>query len=91
MENIDIVLGVGMFTVVVVALVLVILAAKSQLVASGPVRIVINEQKTVEVPAGGKLLGALADAGVFVSSACGGGGTWTAMFACTSRFCLCST
>ena len=31
--------------------------------------------KTVEVPAGGKLLGALADAGVFVSSACGGGGT----------------
>ena len=27
------------------------------------------------VPAGGKLLGALADAGVFVSSACGGGGT----------------
>ena len=75
MEFFDIVLGVGMFTAVVVALVLVILAAKSQLVASGPVKIVINEQKTVEVPAGGKLLGALADAGVFVSSACGGGGT----------------
>ena len=71
----DIVLGVGMFTAVVVALVLVILAAKSQLVASGPVKIVINDQKTVEVPAGGKLLGALADAGVFVSSACGGSGT----------------
>ena len=63
MEFFDIVLGVGMFTAVVVALVLVILAAKSQLVASGPVKIVINEQKTVEVPAGGKLLGALADAG----------------------------
>lgn len=75
MDYFSIVLGVGMFTLVVVALVLVILAAKSQLVASGPVKIVINEQKTVEVAAGGKLLGALADAGVFVSSACGGGGT----------------
>ena len=68
-------LGVVMFTAVVIALVLIILAAKRQLVASGPVRILINEQKTIEVPAGGKLLGALADAGVFVSSACGGGGT----------------
>ena len=68
-------LGVAMFTIVVIALVLLILAAKSQLVASGPVKIMINQQKEIEVPAGGKLLGALADAGVFVSSACGGGGT----------------
>lgn len=68
-------LGILMFTVVVIALVLLILAAKKQLVASGPVKILINNQKTIEVPAGGKLLGALADAGVFVSSACGGGGT----------------
>ncbi len=68
-------LGVAMFTGVVLALVLVILAAKSRLVASGPVKIMINHQKEIEVPAGGKLLGALADAGVFVSSACGGGGT----------------
>lgn len=67
--------GVTMFTLVVVALVLLILVAKSQLVASGPVKIMINEQKEIEVPAGGKLLGALADAGIFVSSACGGGGT----------------
>ncbi len=71
----EIFLGVTMFTAVVIALVLVILAAKQQLVASGPVKILINDQKTVEVPAGGKLLSALADAGVFVSSACGGGGT----------------
>lgn len=70
-----IVLGVVMFTVVVLALVGLILAAKQQLVPSGPVKILINNQKTVTIPAGGKLLGALADAGVFVSSACGGGGT----------------
>ena len=70
-----IILGVLMFTLVVLALVAVILAAKNQLVASGPVKIVVNEQKEIEVPAGGKLLGALSDAGIFVSSACGGGGT----------------
>lgn len=70
-----VVFGVIMFTVVIIALVAFILAAKSQLVASGPVKILINGQKEIQVPAGGKLLGALADAGIFVSSACGGGGT----------------
>lgn len=71
----EVFLGVAMFTLVVLALVAVILVAKSRLVASGDVAIEVNEQKTIEVPAGGKLLGALADAGIFVSSACGGGGT----------------
>lgn len=68
-------LGVVMFTVVVLVLVMMILAAKKRLVPSGPVKILINDQKEVEVPAGGKLLGVLADQGIFVSSACGGGGT----------------
>ena len=71
----DVLLGVAMFTLVVLALVALILAAKSQLVASGSVNILVNEQKTLEVPVGGKLLGALSDEGIFVSSACGGGGT----------------
>ena len=71
----EVLIGMLMFTVVVLALVLMILAAKAKLVATGNVNIRINEQKEVSVPAGGKLLGALADAGVFVSSACGGGGT----------------
>lgn len=71
----EILLGVGMFTAVVLALVLVILLAKWQLVAAGSVAITVNEQKTIEVPAGGKLLEALANQGIFVSSACGGGGT----------------
>ncbi len=70
-----ILLGVAMFTIVVVALVFLIMAFRSQLVATGPVKIMVNNQKQIEVPAGGKLLGALADAGIFVSSACGGGGT----------------
>jgi Na+-transporting NADH:ubiquinone oxidoreductase subunit F len=53
----------------------VILLAKKALVASGDVTITINEQKEIKVAAGGKLLGALAGEGIFVSSACGGGGT----------------
>ncbi len=73
MENI--ILGVLMFTGTVTALVSLILIAKSQLVASGLVKVLINDQKLIEVPAGGKLLSALADNNVFVSSACGGGGT----------------
>lgn len=71
----EIILGVLTFTIVVLALVVVILIAKSFLVSSGNVKIMVNGQKEIEVPAGGKLMGALADAGIFVSSACGGGGT----------------
>ncbi|MGI4993328.1 NADH:ubiquinone reductase (Na(+)-transporting) subunit F [Halobacteriovorax sp. GFR7] len=70
-----IILGVLMFTVVVLALVLVILFAKSKLVSSGDVKLTINGEKVVHIPAGGKLLNALADQKLFVSSACGGGGT----------------
>lgn len=71
----EIVLGVAMFSGIVLGLVAFIVAARSKLVASGPVQIHINEQKTITIPAGGKLLNALANEGVFVSSACGGGGT----------------
>ncbi|MFT5573954.1 MAG: Na+-transporting NADH:ubiquinone oxidoreductase subunit F [Cryomorphaceae bacterium] len=68
-------LGVGFFTVIVLTLVAIILFAKSKLVESGNVKITINGEKTIEVPAGGKLLGVLAENSLFVPSACGGGGT----------------
>lgn len=68
-------LGVAFFTAIVLVLVMIILAAKAKLVASGPVTITINGEKEITVPAGGKLLGALAEHQLFVSSACGGGGT----------------
>ena len=73
----EVISGVGMFTGVVLALVTIILVARSRLVPSGNVRILINddESKALSVPAGGKLLNVLADNKVFVSSACGGGGT----------------
>ena len=71
----EIILGVVFFTFIVVALVFVILGAKSKLVAEGGVDILINDEKTIHVPIGAKLLTALADNNLFVSSACGGGGT----------------
>ncbi|MEM8865074.1 MAG: NADH:ubiquinone reductase (Na(+)-transporting) subunit F [Planctomycetota bacterium] len=70
-----VVFGILLFTAIVLALVAIIMVAKWQLVPSGDVKVVINDQKTITIPAGGKLLNALADEGVFVSSACGGGGT----------------
>ncbi|MBZ9611114.1 NADH:ubiquinone reductase (Na(+)-transporting) subunit F [Rheinheimera maricola] len=77
MENVDIFLGVAMFTLVVLALVIIILVAKSKLVAAGDIIISINGDpaKAIKTKAGGKLLGALADNGIFLSSACGGGGS----------------
>lgn len=73
--NLEIILGVGMFTAVVLALVGFILAARARLVSTGDVTIDINGEKSVTVPAGDKLLQTLANAGLFLPSACGGGGT----------------
>jgi Na+-transporting NADH:ubiquinone oxidoreductase subunit F len=71
----EIILGIIIFTAIVIALVFGIIGAKSKLVAEGDVEILINHEKKIHVPVGSKLLGALADNGLFVSSACGGGGT----------------
>ncbi|MGR9035688.1 MAG: NADH:ubiquinone reductase (Na(+)-transporting) subunit F [Gammaproteobacteria bacterium] len=71
----DILLGIIIFTALVIALVFVIIGAKKKLVAEGDVEILINEEKKIHVPVGSKLLTALANNGLFVSSACGGGGT----------------
>lgn len=77
MDTTTIVAGALMFTVVVMALVTLILLARARLVSSGDVNIEINgdPEKSITVPAGGKLLNTLADAGIYLSSACGGGGT----------------
>ena len=71
----EVFLGVGFFTGIVLVLVSVILLARSKLVPQGNVTIDINGEKQIQVPTGSKLLGTLADNGLFVPSACGGGGT----------------
>jgi len=71
----EIALGVSFFSTIVLSLVVIILLARSRLVASGNVTIRINGEKEISAPVGGKLLSTLADANLFVPSACGGGGT----------------
>ncbi|OOS23392.1 NADH:ubiquinone reductase (Na(+)-transporting) subunit F [Moraxella pluranimalium] len=69
--------GVGMFIAIIMALVVVILMARAKLVNTGKVNININENpdNNISVEAGGKLLQTLAGEGIFLSSACGGGGS----------------
>lgn len=71
----EIILGIVMFTVIVLVLALMILFAKSKLVSEGDITIKVNGEKELTMPAGGKLLGALANEGIFIPSACGGGGS----------------
>lgn len=71
----EIILGVVMFTAIVLSLVVIILAAKAKLVSGGAVKIVVNGEKTITVPAGGKLLQTLSANNLFLASACGGGGS----------------
>ncbi|PWW04689.1 NADH:ubiquinone reductase (Na(+)-transporting) subunit F [Mangrovibacter plantisponsor] len=73
----EIILGVVMFTLIVLALALLILFAKSKLVNSGDVLIEVNgdADKQFRAAAGDKLLNTLSGQGIFVSSACGGGGS----------------
>ena len=68
-------LGVFMFTLIVLALVTMILAARSKLVNTGDVNINVNGRKDLTLSAGSKLLNSLGSAEIFVPSACGGGGT----------------
>ncbi|MBT8068337.1 MAG: NADH:ubiquinone reductase (Na(+)-transporting) subunit F [Gammaproteobacteria bacterium] len=71
----EVLLGVGLFTAIVLLLVFVILVARSKLVAIGDVNVTVNDEMKLAIPVGSKLMQGLADAGLFVPSACGGGGT----------------
>ncbi len=72
---VEIGLGIFTFTLLVVTLVGLILLTRSHLVPSGPVVINVNEERDIQTKAGPKLLNALGEAELYVSSACGGGGT----------------
>ena len=66
---------VAVFLIVVLLLVSVLLFAKAKLSPSGKIKITINGDRTLEVDGGGTLLGTLGSQGIFLPSACGGGGT----------------
>lgn len=63
------------FLVFVLLLVSIILFAKAKLSPSGKVKVKINGEKTIEVEAGSTVLSTLSNNGIFLPSACGGGGT----------------
>lgn len=69
--------GVFFFTAVILALVAVLLVAKSQLIPGGEVEILINgdPEKTIKTTGGATLLSTLAAQKIFIPSACGGQGT----------------
>ncbi len=75
MGGLTIVASVVVFLIVVLLLVLVLLYAKNKLTPSGNVKIVINDEKEIDSPMGGTVLSTLQANGIFLSSACGGGGT----------------
>ena len=72
-----IILGVTVFVTVIVALVLVLMFAKTKLVPSADVSITINDDpdKAIVTPSGNTLLNTLAMYQIFIPSACGGKGT----------------
>ena len=72
--NVIIASTVGLF-VITLLLVTMLLVAKDKLLPSGPVKLVINGEKDVEVSSGDTLLTTLGNNKVFLPSACGGGGT----------------
>ncbi|WP_408045694.1 NADH:ubiquinone reductase (Na(+)-transporting) subunit F [Tenacibaculum litopenaei] len=63
------------FLTVILLLVALLLFVKQKLAPSGPVKITINGDKTIEVPSGGTLLSTLGNEKIFLPSACGGGGS----------------
>lgn len=75
MNTTAIITSVIVFLIVILLLVVILLVAKRWLVASGNVKVTINGEKEVDVPAGGSLLGSMANSGIFLPSACGGKGS----------------
>ena len=74
---VEVILGVSLFTGIILLLVALIVIARSFLVPRGMVTITINDdpEKAIKARPGGKLLQSLGAQGIFIPSACGGGGT----------------
>ncbi|MGK0412166.1 MAG: Na+-transporting NADH:ubiquinone oxidoreductase subunit F [Polaribacter sp.] len=66
---------VAAFLLVTLILVTLLLFVKQKLSPSGPVKIMINGEREIEVASGDSLLTTLSSNKIFLPSACGGGGT----------------
>jgi Na+-transporting NADH:ubiquinone oxidoreductase subunit F len=76
MDTSVIIITIVVFLIVVLALTSVLLFAKAKLMPSGKIKININDgEREIEVDGGDTLLNTLSSQGIFLPSACGGGGT----------------
>ena len=71
----EIFFGILCYLILQSILVTLIVLAKKSLLPSGEISILINDDKKLTTNPGGKLLTSLADQSIFLSSACGGGGS----------------
>ena len=73
----DILIGVAVFSSVILLLVIVLNVVRKVLLPQGEVTIIINDDpdKSINVDTGGTVLAALGDQNVYLPSACGGQGT----------------
>lgn len=70
-----ILLSISIFLILILALVLVLLFARKKLTPQGKVKLTINDEKELDIDPGSTILTTLSNNGVFLPSACGGGGT----------------
>ena len=71
----EILLGSSVFTGLIMALVFVVMGARTMLMPRGLARITVNGELVVDADLGEKLLGALEHGGVHLPTSCGGAGT----------------
>ena len=74
-DTITILSSIVVFLLVIFTLVGLLLFVKAKLAPSGKITIKINGEKELVVDGGGTLLSVLSNEGIFLPSACGGGGT----------------
>ena len=70
-----ILLSIAIFLTIILALVIILLYARKKLTPQGSVKLSINDEKEIEVNPGSTILSTLSNSGIFLPSACGGGGT----------------
>ncbi|MFW5705387.1 MAG: 2Fe-2S iron-sulfur cluster-binding protein, partial [Bacteroidota bacterium] len=68
-------ISIAIFLFIIILLVAILLFARKKLMPQGKVNININDEKEIEVDPGSTLLTTLSNEGIYLPSACGGGGT----------------
>ncbi len=73
--TVNILLGIAIFLGIILILVALLLWVREKLMPKGEVKITINDDKELTVPAGNTLISTLAEQKIFLASACGGKGS----------------